>query len=133
MVLNTILHHSNSTPNPYNLGKYAIYSAPLYEQNYYSVVNHQIQTQYVSITLSIIDSVVSAENTLTFLFSLLIPILSSYPIEFLGIYDSRTNIIEFKGDTYYGTIHFVSNKNAYFTLKTGNGFQQFQSTLNKFN
>ena len=69
MSLNTILYNTNPTPNPYNLGKYAIYVAPSYEQNYYWVNNNQIQTQYTPITLSILDSVPSGTGTITFLFS----------------------------------------------------------------
>ena len=133
MSLNTILYNTTPTPNPYNLGKYAIYVAPSYEQNYYWVNNNQIQTQYTPITLSILDSVPSGTSTITFLFSLLIPILYSFPIEFLGIYDSKTNIVEFEGDTYYGTLFFESNKSAQLVFKTGNGFQTFKSKLVKYN
>ena len=130
---NTILYSTtNINPNPFNLGKYAIYEAPQYQQNYYTVINNRIQTQYASISVSIIDSVYSGDS-LTFLFSMYIPVLSKYPIDFLGIYDSKTNIVEFDGDTYYGSILFLSNKSAILNLKTGNGFQLFKSKLEKYN
>jgi len=138
MSQNTVLITSTPTVNTFNISKYSSYSSPQYTQNFYQYVptasaSYNIQTQYALINLSIDDSVNGNADTIIFLISILIPILSANPIKFLGVYNTQTNTIPIQLDQYYGQIIFKSNSTALFEFFAADGSKVFLSTLSKTN
>jgi hypothetical protein len=138
MSQNTVLITSTPTVNIYNISKYSNYSSPQYTQNFYQYVpsgsaSYNIQTQYALINLSIDDSVNGNADSIIFLISILIPVLGTSAIKFLGVYNTQTNTIPIQLDKYYGQIVFKSNSTALFEFFASDGSKVFLSTLSKSN